>query len=117
MRMIISKTVIYLSVLLSWRSASYFLGLKMDQTQRYTSHYSLLMLKSDCAADVGTYLDALRFPSERIKVCTSGECEEKIDDSHDTTRVRGHDILTQIFNDLTSIDFIAGIEGINSIAT
>lgn len=69
MRMTISKTVIYLSVLLSWRSASYFLGSKMDQTHRYTSPYSLLMLKSDYVADVGTYLDALRFPSERIKVC------------------------------------------------
>lgn len=116
MRMIICKTVIYLSVLLSWRSASYFLGFKIDQSQRHTSHYSLLMLKSDSAADVGTYLDALRFPSERIKVCISGECEEKIDDSHDTTRIRRHDILTPIFNELTSIRFIAGIESINSIA-
>jgi hypothetical protein len=70
MRMIICKTVIYLSVLLSWRSASYFLGSKMDQTYRYTSPYSLLMLKSDSVGDVGTYLDALRFPSERIQVCT-----------------------------------------------
>ena len=66
--MIISKTVIYLTVLLSWRSASYFLGSRIDQTYRYTSPYSLLMLKSDCADDVSTYLDALRFPSERIKV-------------------------------------------------
>ena len=70
--MIIYKALLYLSVLLAWESTSYQAGFKLGSSNRYGSQYSLLMLKSDSNVvlldDVNGYLDALRFPSERLQV-------------------------------------------------
>ena len=70
--MSVCKAIIYLSVLLTWRTASYFIGSKCRSAYSRCSQHSYLTLKSDgdvvLLTDVSIYLDALRFPSQRLKV-------------------------------------------------
>ena len=68
----LSKALISLTVLLAWSSCSFFIGSRGGATYRHGSAYLNLMQQSDSklvnVPDVNSYLDALRFPSERLKV-------------------------------------------------
>lgn len=70
--MIVCRVLLFSSVILSSRSFGFRVNCKSGQALRCGSTYINLMLQSATekalGTDVNSFLDALRFPSERMKV-------------------------------------------------